>query len=152
MEGHSLNNVAIQSSLHLFCDPGCPIFYPYLDFRTYEADCSREEIYVTSSSVIELDCPSPSPGTQTDGSDSGIYNASTDTGRQQEAKHSLWHWTEYKIPTFIETRPEVAKHNASVVYNKSNLCKCHWCNMYTSENCIIGASPEISYTIYLCIM
>ena len=39
-----------------------------------------EEIYVTSSSVIELDCcPSPAP-TNTDGSDSGIYNASTDTG------------------------------------------------------------------------
>jgi hypothetical protein len=38
----------------------------------------REETYVTSSAVIELECPSPS--LLTDGSDSGIYNASTDTG------------------------------------------------------------------------
>ena len=45
-----------------------------------EEEVLVEEIYVTSSSVIELDnCPSPAP-TNTDGSDSGIYNASTDTG------------------------------------------------------------------------
>ena len=45
-----------------------------------EEESLVEEIYVTSSSVIELDnCPSPAP-TNTDGSDSGIYNASTDTG------------------------------------------------------------------------
>ena len=47
-----------------------------------EEESLVEEIYVTSSSVIELDsCPSPAP-TNTDGSDSGIYNASTDTGNE----------------------------------------------------------------------
>ena len=43
-----------------------------------ETYCGKEEIYVSSCSVIELDCPSPA--TITDGSDSGIYNGSTDTG------------------------------------------------------------------------
>ena len=49
-----------------------------------EEESLVEEIYVTSSSVIELDnCPSPAP-TNTDGSDSGIYNASTDTGNKKD--------------------------------------------------------------------
>ena len=43
-------------------------------FPTYSC---KEEIYVSSSSVIELDCSS---STNNDGSDSGIYNASTTTG------------------------------------------------------------------------
>ena len=43
-----------------------------------ETYCGKEEIYVSSCSVIELDCPSP------DGSDSGIYNSSTDTGLPEQ--------------------------------------------------------------------
>ena len=57
-----------------------PPSLPPLKGKVEEEEVLVEEIYVTSSSVIELDnCPSPAP-TNTDGSDSGIYNASTDTG------------------------------------------------------------------------
>ena len=60
--------------------PPPPSLHPAKGKVGEEEENLVEEIYVTSSSVIELDnCPSPAP-TNTDGSDSGIYNASTDTG------------------------------------------------------------------------
>jgi len=46
----------------------------------------KEEIYVSSASVIELDCSSPF---NNDGSDSGIYNASTTTGCSSCSENSL---------------------------------------------------------------
>ena len=64
--------------------PPPPTVHPPGKGKVGEEEEEREEIYVTSSSVIELDnsCPSPAP-TNTDGSDSGIYNASTDTGNRK---------------------------------------------------------------------
>jgi neuronal guanine nucleotide exchange factor len=52
-------------------------------FSTYSC---KEEIYVSSASVIELDC---NTSTQNDGSDSGIYNASTTTGCSSCSENSL---------------------------------------------------------------
>jgi len=53
------------------------------DYSTYSC---KEEIYITSASVIELDCSTP---TANDGSDSGIYNASTTTGCSSCSENSL---------------------------------------------------------------
>ena len=64
--------------------PPPPALQPAKGKEGEEEESLVEEIYVTSSSVIELDnCPSPAP-TNTDGSDSGIYNASTDTGNKKD--------------------------------------------------------------------
>eukprot|EP00090_Calanus_glacialis_P037158 TRINITY_DN6373_c1_g1_i4.p1 TRINITY_DN6373_c1_g1~~TRINITY_DN6373_c1_g1_i4.p1 ORF type:complete len:239 (-),score=32.29 TRINITY_DN6373_c1_g1_i4:539-1255(-) len=52
-------------------------------FSTYSC---KEEIYVSSASVIELDC---NPPPNNDGSDSGIYNASTNTGCSSCSENSL---------------------------------------------------------------
>eukprot|EP00092_Neocalanus_flemingeri_P043596 GFUD01048082.1.p1 GENE.GFUD01048082.1~~GFUD01048082.1.p1 ORF type:complete len:137 (-),score=10.64 GFUD01048082.1:17-427(-) len=52
-------------------------------FPTYSC---KEEIYVSSASVIELDCSLPP---KNDGSDSGIYNASTRTGCSTCSENSI---------------------------------------------------------------
>ena len=54
-----------------------PFNYPQKNPDYFPTYSCKEEIYVSSSSVIELDCSS---STNNDGSDSGIYNASTTTG------------------------------------------------------------------------
>ena len=57
--------------------PYPPFSFPQKNPDSFPTYSCKEEIYVCSSSVIELDC---SYSTNNDGSDSGIYNASTTTG------------------------------------------------------------------------
>ena len=57
--------------------PNLPFNHPQKNPDYFPTYSCKEEIYVSSFSVIELDCSSP---TNNDGSDSGIYNASTTTG------------------------------------------------------------------------
>ena len=58
--------------------PNQPFNFPQKNAEYFPTYSCKEEIYVSSASVIELDCNSP---THNDGSDSGIYNASTATGK-----------------------------------------------------------------------
>ena len=63
------------------------------DYSTYSC---KEEIYITSASVIELDCSTP---TANDGSDSGIYNASTTTGNNthlEKYNRKLWNFSQLR--------------------------------------------------------
>ena len=73
--------VSIPSSIpavpHLPPKPNFPFNFPHKNPDYFPQYSCQEEIYVCSSSVIELDC---SYSTNNDGSDSGIYNASTTTG------------------------------------------------------------------------
>ena len=57
--------------------PNPSFSFPQKNLDSFPTFSCKEEIYVSSSSVIELDCSS---STNNDGSDSGIYNASTTTG------------------------------------------------------------------------
>ena len=62
-------------------------------FSTYSC---KEEIYVSSASVIELDC---NPPPNNDGSDSGIYNASTNTGNNthlEKYNRKLWNFSQLR--------------------------------------------------------
>ena len=52
-------------------------------FSTYSC---KEEIYVSSASVIKLDC---NPPPNNDGSDSGIYNVSTTTGNNTHLENTI---------------------------------------------------------------
>lgn len=66
--------------------PNQPFNFPQKNAEYFPTYSCKEEIYVSSASVIELDCNSP---THNDGSDSGIYNASTATGCSSCSENSV---------------------------------------------------------------
>jgi len=66
--------------------PNPSFSFPQKNLDSFPTFSCKEEIYVSSSSVIELDCSS---STNNDGSDSGIYNASTTTGWSSCSENSL---------------------------------------------------------------
>ena len=69
--------------------PTPPFSFPQKNPDYFPTYSCKEEIYVCSSSVIELDC---SYSTNNDGSDSGIYNASTTTGSHAISDSTIQHW------------------------------------------------------------
>ena len=68
--------------------PNPSFSFPQKTLDSFPTFSCKEEIYVSSSSVIELDCSS---STNNDGSDSGIYNASTTTGSHAISDSTIQH-------------------------------------------------------------